>query len=107
MRSGSASKTVSWSHSSAGNLPIGEITSPLGCQASAKEKETMYRKALHITLLAASVLAARAETPVESAMEARFQIDLKVPDAALSAMLPKGFTLNVAPQGPAKDCNLR
>jgi len=58
-------------------------------------------------LLLAVAITACAETPVESAMEARFQIDLKVPDAALKALIPPGFTLNVAPQGPAKDCNLR
>ena len=39
--------------------------------------------------------------------ETRFQLDLKVPDAALASYLPKGWTPNVAVQGPAKDCNLR
>src|SRR5205085_3988388 len=34
-------------------------------------------------------------------------LDLKVPDAAIMAMLPAGFTMNVAAQGAAKDCNLR
>lgn len=51
--------------------------------------------------------AACAETPVESSLETRFQLDLKVPDAALASFLPSGFTLNVATQGAAKDCNLR
>jgi hypothetical protein len=51
--------------------------------------------------------AACAETPLESSFETRFQLDLKVPDMALAAFLPPGFTLNVATQGPAKDCNLR
>jgi hypothetical protein len=46
-------------------------------------------------------------TLVEFSNEARFQLDVKVPDAALAAYLPKGWTPNVAPQGPAKDCNLR
>jgi hypothetical protein len=50
---------------------------------------------------------ARAQSPVEFSSEARFQLDLHVPEAALIAMLPTGFTLNVATQGPAKDCNLR
>lgn len=50
---------------------------------------------------------AGAETLVESSSETRFQLDLHVPDAALAALLPMGFTLNVAAQGPAKDCNLR
>jgi len=44
---------------------------------------------------------------VEHSSEARFQLDLKVPDAAIMAMLPPGFTMNVAAQGAAKDCNLR
>ena len=39
--------------------------------------------------------------------EARFQIDLQVPGDAVKAALPDGFALNVAAQGPAKDCNLR
>jgi len=43
----------------------------------------------------------------ESSSETRFQLDLKVPDAALAAYLPKGWTPNVAAQGAAKDCNLR
>src|ERR1700675_4714767 len=43
----------------------------------------------------------------ESSSETRFQLDLKVPDAALAAFLPAGFTPNVAAQGAAKDCNLR
>jgi hypothetical protein len=30
-----------------------------------------------------------------------------VPDAAIASYLPAGFTLNVATQGAAKDCNLR
>ncbi len=43
----------------------------------------------------------------EYSSETRFQLDLKVPDAALASYLPKGWTPNVAAQGPAKDCNLR
>ena len=62
-------------------------------------------------LAAAAALAAvapvSAQTPVESSAEVRFQLDLKVPDAALAPFLPPGFTMNVAAQGPAKDCNLR
>jgi hypothetical protein len=50
---------------------------------------------------------AHAETMVESSSETRFQLDLKVPDAALKALLPEGFTPNVAAQGAAKDANLR
>jgi hypothetical protein len=50
---------------------------------------------------------ALAQTPLESSSEVRFQLDLHVPDAALTPLLPPGFTLSVATQGPAKDCNLR
>jgi hypothetical protein len=56
-------------------------------------------------LLVAGSLAA--QTAVESSAEARFQLDVKVPDAALAAYLPPGWTPNIAAQGPAKDCNLR
>jgi hypothetical protein len=48
-----------------------------------------------------------AETMVEHSSEARFQLDLRVPDAAIKSYLPQGWTLNVATQGAAKDCNLR
>jgi hypothetical protein len=58
-------------------------------------------------LLAVCALSAHAETMVESSSETRFQLDLHVPDAALKAMLPPGFTSNVAAQGAAKDCNVR
>jgi len=50
---------------------------------------------------------AHAQMLLENSMETRFQIDLKVPNAPLTAYFPVGFTLNVATQGPAKDCNLR
>ncbi len=58
-----------------------------------------------LVLLAARALSA--ETLVEYSSEARFQLDVKVPDAVLQARLPDGFKPNVATQGPAKDCNLR
>ena len=58
-------------------------------------------------LLAALVPLAMAQTLQEYSSETRFQLDLKVPDAALASYLPKGWTPNVAAQGPAKDCNLR
>jgi len=62
--------------------------------------------------LAAGVLVpfphqASAQTLVEHSAEARFQLDVHVPDAALAAFLPAGFTLNVSTQGAAKDANLR
>lgn len=50
---------------------------------------------------------ANAETMVEYSSETRFQLDLHVPDAALSAFMPTGWKPNVASQGPAKDANLR
>jgi hypothetical protein len=66
------------------------------------------RPAASILLAAACcLLPAHAETMVEYSSETRFQLDLKVPDAALAAYLPAGFTPNVAAQGAAKDCNLR
>jgi hypothetical protein len=60
-------------------------------------------------LLAAAccLLPAHAGNMVESSSETRFQLDLKVSDAALAVYLPAGFTPNVAAQGAAKDCNLR
>jgi len=51
--------------------------------------------------------AAQSQTLLESSAEARFQLDFHVSDAALMALLPPGFTLNVATQGPAKDANIR
>ena len=48
-----------------------------------------------------------AQMLLENSMETRFQIDLKVPAAALAAYFPVGFTTSVATEGPAKDCNLR
>jgi hypothetical protein len=56
---------------------------------------------------APSAPSAAGGTLVEFSNEARFQLDVKVPDAALAAYLPPGWTPNIAPQGPAKDCNLR
>lgn len=58
-----------------------------------------------LTLLAASL--ASGETLQEHSAEARFQLDLHVPDAALAAFLPAGWKPNIAAQGPAKDANLR
>jgi hypothetical protein len=44
---------------------------------------------------------------VEYSAETRFQLDLRVPDAALATFLPEGWTPNIATQGAAKDANLR
>ena len=65
-----------------------------------------------MAVMAAGFLAYGARTAVgqtllEYSAEARFQLDFHVPDAPLNAMLPPGFTLNVATQGPAKDANIR
>lgn len=60
-----------------------------------------------ITALVTFASYASAQTMVEYSSEARFQLDLHVPDAALAPFIPKGFTLNVATQGAAKDANLR
>jgi hypothetical protein len=59
-----------------------------------------------LAMLAMTVLL-RAETMTESSNETRFQLDLKVPDAALAKYLPQGWTSNPAAEGAAKDCNLR
>jgi hypothetical protein len=50
---------------------------------------------------------AHAETLVETSLETRFQLDVHVPEAALAAFLPQGWTSNMASQGAAKDANLR
>src|SRR6185369_6392315 len=57
----------------------------------------------------AGAQAPNAPTPnfKERSNEVRFQIDFQVPAAALAAMMPKGFTSDVATTGPAKDCNVR
>lgn len=67
----------------------------------------MIRTALLALLAAAALLPARADTLVETSNEARFQLDVRVPEAALAAYLPHGWKPNVATQGAAKDCNLR
>src|SRR6266481_2604048 len=67
----------------------------------------LQRILIAIVLSAALVPHALAQTLVEHSSEARFQLDLHVPDAALMSYLPQGFALNVAAQGPAKDANLR
>src|SRR6266481_434412 len=67
----------------------------------------LQRILIAIVLSAALVPHALAQTLVEHSSEARFQLDLHVPDAALMSYLPEGFALNVAAQGAAKDANLR
>ena len=70
-------------------------------------KLSIFRTLLVAAALPLTASAAHAQTPLESSSEIRFQLDLHVSDAALTPLLPPGFTLNVATQGPAKDCNLR
>src|SRR5258708_5187244 len=67
----------------------------------------LQRILIAIGVSAALVPCTTAQTMVEHSSEARFQLDLHVPDAAIMSYLPQGFTLNVATQGPAKDANLR
>lgn len=57
--------------------------------------------------LASLASAAYAQTMLEHSSEARFQLDVHVPDAVVNAFLPPAWTPNVAVQGAAKDCNLR
>jgi len=70
-----------------------------------------YHKAVQALLVVCAMACyvgyVNAQTPVESSVETRFQLDLHVPDAALASFLPSGWTPNVATQGNAKDANLR
>ena len=43
----------------------------------------------------------------EESIESRFQLDFHVADAALKKLVPAGWNIQVAAQGPAKDCNVR
>src|SRR5438132_11492922 len=78
-------------------------------------RNRMLGGVLAAALLGAGIVAAQAPAAppaaagkmIEYSNEARFQLDLKVSDAALAAYLPAGWTPNVATQGAAKDCNLR
>ena len=60
-----------------------------------------------VAVVATLVQQAGAQTLVESSAEARFQLDLQVPQAALMSFVPSGWTTNVSTQGNAKDANLR
>jgi len=62
---------------------------------------------MRLAVLTALCATLAAETPLEHSNEKRFQLDVKVPDAALQAFLPQGWTQNPAATGAAKDCNLR
>src|SRR5437763_311885 len=62
---------------------------------------------LRLSVFSLAALSAFSQTPLETSSETRFQLDLQVSDDALKPWLPAGFTMNVAAQGAAKDCNLR
>src|SRR5215831_1985782 len=67
-------------------------------------------KNIPLILVAASLLlqqTGNSQTLQEYSAEARFQLDVHVPDAVLKSFLPAGWSPNVAAQGPAKDANLR
>ena len=65
------------------------------------------RVLLAVIAVTAFVEFAAAQTMSEYSAEARFQLDLHVPDAVLAGFLPKGWSPNIATQGAAKDANLR
>ncbi|HEX4278058.1 MAG TPA: hypothetical protein VHZ74_22040 [Bryobacteraceae bacterium] len=62
---------------------------------------------LALVAVAGLIPSLAAETLLEHSAEARFQLDLHVPDAALASFLPAGWSPNIATQGAAKDANLR
>lgn len=71
---------------------------------------SVFGRVLLIVSGVAAVISAHdasAQTMLEQSSEARFQLDLHVPEAALAAYLPQGWTPNIAAQGAAKDANLR
>jgi hypothetical protein len=74
---------------------------------SAPVSRGIVRALVALGAVAGLVRQAHAQTMVEYSAETRFQLDLHVPDEAVKASLPPGWTLNVAAQGPAKDANLR
>lgn len=70
----------------------------------------MSRGKILFGLIAGAALAstsATADTLIERSIEHRFQLDFHVADKALQDLLPRGWQPAVAPQGPAKDANLR
>ena len=67
----------------------------------------VVRMLVILAAMAGFVRNANAQTMVEYSSEARFQLDLRVPDAVLAGFLPPGWMPNIAAQGAAKDANLR
>ncbi len=76
------------------------------CRARISGMKTRIGIAMSMAALLGATLS-HAQTLLENAMETRFQLDLHVPDAPLKAMMPDGFTGNVAVEGAAKDANVR
>ena len=58
-------------------------------------------------LIASASPNASAQTLSEETIESRLQLDFHVPDAAIKTFVPPGWDIQIAPSGPAKDCNLR
>jgi hypothetical protein len=81
------------------------------CSEGEKMSGHIFSRALQIVFALSAVVAlaprANAQTMIEYSSEARFQLDLRVPDAALASYLPQGWSPNIATQGAAKDANLR
>jgi hypothetical protein len=74
-------------------------------------REHITLRIFHVSFVVCALLLlvsrADAQTMVEFSSETRFQLDCHVPDDALTALLPAGWTSGMATQGPAKDANLR
>ena len=92
-----------------------DLTALIGEGSATDRRESMLRvgtqgtvlAVLVVGLLAGTVGVPMAQTVVEQSAEARFQLDLQVPDAAVREFLPPGWTLNVSTRGAATDANLR
>jgi hypothetical protein len=70
-------------------------------------KNNFVRTLVIVSVVLLSAERGNSQSLQEYSAEARFQLDLHVPDAALKSVLPAGWTSNVAAQGPAKDANIR
>jgi hypothetical protein len=68
---------------------------------------TCRRVSVALAVIAGGLLPVQAQTLLERSAETRFQVDFRVPDAALARMLPAGWEPNIATSGAAKDANLR
>ena len=60
-----------------------------------------------LAIFLAPLQQAGAQTLLESSAEARFQLDLAVPQAALASFIPRGWAMNVSTRGAATGANLR